>query len=125
MSPYNETTEGMIGYYSYLFTFPSRNVMIVLVTLFSILGGSITFAISQGQTFIREGLIFGSCLAFAFLAPDQLFKILFSKDHFLEPRRFTILSYFSSIIIVGLLLLSAIVGQQATSKEILLKGFLF
>jgi putative membrane protein len=100
----------MIGYYSYLFTFPSRRAMTVSIAILSTVGCTLVFFFALGATFAFQGL---------------LTFIVYEDDVFLTPRRFAILTYSSSIIYVGVFFLSSLILVFSGRSDLIPRAFMF
>lgn len=121
-----DASERMVTYYSYLFTFPSRGAMVAAIVTISTAGCAIAFALTWGVSSALRGLLFGLLgLSFPLLISDAFASALFRGDAFLTPRRFTILSYASSIVYVGVILLSSLASAVTGSTDLLVRGVMF
>ena len=121
-----DASERIISYYSYLFTFPSRGAMIAAIVTISTAGCALAFAMTWGGPFIVRGLLYGLLgLTAPLLMSDALAAALFRDDAFLTPRRFTILSYASSIFYVGVILLSSLSSAVTGRVDLLARGVMF
>ncbi|KON29439.1 hypothetical protein AC482_06495 [miscellaneous Crenarchaeota group-15 archaeon DG-45] len=121
-----DASERIVSYYSYLFTFPSRGAMAGAIVIISISGCAAAFAMTWGVAAALRGLLFGLLgLTFPLLASDALSSALFKDDAFLTPRRFTILSYASSIVYAGAILLSSATSTVIGGTDLLVRGVMF
>ncbi len=121
-----DASERMVSYYSYLFTFPSRRAMVTAIVTTSTAGCAIAFALTGGPTSAARGLLFGLLgLTLPLLVSDLLASTLFRGDAFLTSRRFTILSYASSIVYVAMILLASLIAAVTGRTDLLVRGFMF
>lgn len=121
-----DASERITDYYSYLFTFPSRGAMIAVITAISAAGCGLAFALAWGPASALRGLLYGLLgLTAPLLASDALASALFRDEAFLTPRRFTIISYASSIVYVAVILVSSSAAAFTGLGDILARGVLF
>lgn len=121
-----DTTDRITGYYSYLFTFPSRRSMIAIIAGISAAGCSLAFVFSFGPDSAFHGLLYGILgLMGPLLISDALTSVLFKDNALLTPRRFTVLSYSSAIVYVVLILFSSVAGALTGFPRLLVRGVLF
>ncbi|UCH57902.1 MAG: DUF2070 family protein [Candidatus Bathyarchaeota archaeon] len=124
MSTGADSSERIVDYYSYLFTFPSRAAMVVATFIISVGASLAAFTIS-GAHDPTEGLLYGIIgLAFPLLLTDQVILPLFKGEVVLNPRRFTILTFVSSIVFAPVILLSATLGPATGRPDYILRGIL-
>lgn len=125
LSDGRNASEQIASYYSYLFTFPSRATMVTVIAVISTLGGILSFAIGWGMSSIVKGLQYGLFgLAFPLLLSDVFVLPLFRGEVFMNPRRFTILTYVSSIVYAIVLLLSSVVCAVTGYSDLILRGIM-
>lgn len=121
-----DASERMISYYSYLFTFPSRWTMVAAIVTISTAGCALAFSLTWGVASAVRGIFYGLLgLAVPLIASDALATALFRDDVFLTPRRFTILSYASSTVYVGAILLSSLASAMTGSYDLIARGVMF
>lgn len=121
-----DASERMVSYYSYLFTFPSRGAMVASIVITSTGGCAVAFAMTWGLASVARGLLFGLLgLTAPLLVSDISATTLFRGDAFLTPRRFTILSYASSIVYIGIILLTSLISAVTGQTDLLVRGFMF
>lgn len=121
-----DASERITDYYSYLFTFPSRGTMVAAITAISAAGCALGFALAWGPASAPRGLLYGLLgLTAPLLASDAIASALFRDEVFLTPRRFTILSYASSIVYVGVILLSSSAAAFTGRGDIFVRGVMF
>ena len=120
------SSERIVGYYSYLFTFPSRPAMVLQVVAISIVGSTAAFFISSSMYWNLNGILHGTIgLALPLLLADFIALPLFRGEALLNPRRFTILTYASSIIYLLTMILSTAIGEATGHPEFHFMGILF
>ncbi len=125
MSDGREASERIVDYYSLLFTFPSRRSMIAVIITISTLGGVLSFDIGSMSTGIVHGLQYGLLgLAFPLLLSDFLIQPMFRGDVLLNPRRFTILTYVSSIVYTVIIIISSVMSAVTVRSDIILRGIM-
>jgi len=118
-----DASERMVSYYSYLFTFPSRGVMIAAIATISTCGCALAFTLAWGAASAVRGILYGILgLTAPLLVSDALSAPLFRDDVFLTPRRFTIISYASSIVYVGVILLTSLSLALTGRSDLLARG---
>jgi putative membrane protein len=116
----------MVGYYSYLFTFPSRLAMVVEIVAICIVGSTGSFLVSSSMYWNLDGVLHGLIgLALPLLTSDLLVLPLFRGEVLLNPRRFTILTYASSIIYLLTMVPSTAIGEATGHPEFHFMGILF
>lgn len=121
-----DASERMVDYYSYLFTFPSRLAMVVEIVAICIVGSTGAFLVSSSMYWNLDGVIHGLIgLALPLLISDLLILPLFPGEALLNPRRFTILTYASSIIYLSAMILSTAIGEATGHPEFHFMGILF
>lgn len=126
MSDGRGTSERMVGYYSYLFTFPSRLAMVVGIVAICIVGSTGSFLVSSSRYWNLDGVLYGLIgLALPLLTSDLLVLPLFRGEVLLNPRRFTILTYASSIIYLLTMIPSTAIGEATGHPEFHFMGMLF
>ncbi|MCW3978292.1 MAG: DUF2070 family protein, partial [Candidatus Bathyarchaeota archaeon] len=126
MSGGRDASERIAGYYSYLFTFPSRLAMVVEIVAICIVGSTGAFLVSFSMYWNLNGVIHGLIgLALPLLMSDLLVLPLFRGEVLLNPRRFTILTYASSIIYLLTMILSTAIGEATGHPEFHFVGILF
>ncbi len=119
-------SERITSYYSYLFTFPSRGAMVAAIVTISTAGCALAFVLTWGASFVVRGLLYGLLgLTAPLLVSDAFAAALFQDDAFLTPRRFNILSYASSIVYVGVILLSSLSSAVIGRADLLARGVMF
>jgi len=119
-----ETSEKIVGYYSYLFTYPSRPMMVAGIAAISSSAGALALYMGGGSPL--TGLAYGLLgLALPMVASDVLVQLLFGGDELLTPRRFTIISYTSCIAYSGVLLASSVAGLLLRDLSVLFGGIAF
>ncbi len=120
------SSEQIVGYYSYLFTFPSRPAMVLQVVAISIVGSTAAFLISSSMYWNLNSILHGTIgMALPLLLADFITFPLFHGDALLNPRRFTILTYASSIIYFLTIIISTAIGEAIQRPEYLFIGVLF
>jgi putative membrane protein len=118
-----DTPAHMVGYFSYLFTFPSRASMTRIIAVLSVLGGGLSSLIGLEGSKLITGLIYGALgLALPLLASDFFVIPLYREDEFMNPRRFTILTYATSIVYTTVLLLSSLLAWRTQRPDLVLRG---
>jgi predicted neutral ceramidase superfamily lipid hydrolase len=116
----------MVGYYSYLFTFPSRLAMVLWIVAICIVGSTGSFLVSSSMYWYLGGVLHGLIgLALPLLTSDLLVIPLFRSEDLLNPRRFTILTYASSIIYLLIVFPSATIGEATGRPEFLFIGIMY
>ena len=121
-----DASNRMISYYSYLFTFPSREAMIAIIIALCTVGCSLAFTLAWGLAYAVRGLLYGLLgLTAPLLVSDAMVEPLFKDDIFLTPRRFTILSYASCIIYVAVVFLSSLAVALTGLTDLLERGVMF
>jgi putative membrane protein len=125
LSDGRDASERIVGYYSYLFTFPSRTAMVAVITTISTLGGTLFLAIGWEIADIIRGLQYGIFgLALPLLLSDFLVLPMFRGEALMNPRRFTILTYVSSIIYTVVGLLSSVISAISGCPDFILRGIM-
>jgi len=118
-----DTTERMAGYYDYLFTFPSRGAMVSAVIVLSTLTGILSYAIGWGVRGDIRVLVWCTLgLSAPILLSDLLVLPLFRDEKFLNPRRFTILTYASAIVYSTVVSLSSVFSVPTRNPGLILRG---
>lgn len=126
MSGGRDASERMVGYYSYLFTFPSRLAMVLEIVAICVVGSTGAFLVSSSMYWNLDGVIHGLVgLALPLLTSDLLVLPLFRGEVLLNPRRFTILTYASSIIYLSTMIPSTAIGEATGHPEFHFMGILF
>ncbi len=126
MSDGRDASERMVGYFSYLFTFPSRSVMALAVAALSTVSGAIAFYVGLGGLGGTRVLLYGPFgLAVPLLLSDLLIVPLFEGDAFLNPRRLTIITYASAIEYTAAILVSSLVGAFTGRTDAVVRGVMF
>jgi putative membrane protein len=116
----------MVGYFSYLFTFPSRTVMALAVAALSTVAGALAFYVGLGGLGGARALLYGPLgLAVPLLLSDLLLVPLFEGDAFLNPRRLTIITYVSAVVYAAAILISSIVGVFTGRTDAVVRGAIF
>jgi putative membrane protein len=126
LSDGRDASERMVGYFSYLFTFPSRTTMALAVAALSTIAGVLAFYVGlRGLGGVRA-LLYGPLgLALPLLLSDLLIVPLLERDAFLNPRRFTIITYASAIVYAAAILVSSIVGALTGRTDAVVRGAMF
>lgn len=102
-------SERILRYYQYLFTFPSIGFMLLVVLLSPTLSLSMAFSLIHGLGILPHVLSLSLLGVVApLLASDLLGMLLLMGEPFLTPRRFTIISYSSSLFYPLLIFISPI-----------------
>jgi len=123
MSDGRDASERMVGYFSYLFTFPSRTAMALAVAALSTVAGALAFYVGLGGFGGVRALLYGPLgLALPLLLSDLLIVPLFECDAFLNPRRFTIITYASAIVYAAAILISSTVGALTGRTDAVVRG---
>jgi len=118
-----DTPAHMVGYFSYLFTFPSRASMIRIIVVLSVLGGGLSSLIGLEGSRLITGFIYGALgIALPLLASDLFVIPLYREDKFMNPRRFTILTYVTSIVYASVLLISSLLAWRTQRPDLVLRG---
>jgi len=103
-----DTTNKIIKYYSYLFSFPSYEVLIAVVAILPLVAGAFGYALLYGISGLLRGAAFGFLGISAPLLLVDLFTLLVLRgDDYMSPRRVAILSYSSSLVLVAFILTSS------------------
>ena len=125
MSAGKDASERIAGYYSHLFTFPPREAMIAAVVFLTVVGGLLAFSILNGVYAAPDGIVYGVIgLVLPLIASDLLVVPLFRNVAFLNPRRFTIMTFTSSIVYAAMLIVSSLLGAVYGRPEHLFRGVL-
>jgi putative membrane protein len=120
-----EASERIVGYYSYLFTFPSRSSMVLIVLALSTISGVLSYYVGWGGRGDFKVLLYGPLgLALPLLLTDLVVVPLFEGDAFLNPRRFTILTYASTIVYAVLIFLSSVLVALTGRTDLIFKGMM-
>lgn len=126
MSDGRDASERMVGYFSYLFTFPSRTAMAMAVAALSTIAGVLAFYVGLGWLGGVRGLLYGPLgLAVPLLLSDLLIVPLFEGDAFLNPRRLTIITYASAIVYATAILIASILAGLTGRAEAVVRGAVF
>ncbi|KON31603.1 hypothetical protein AC482_00175 [miscellaneous Crenarchaeota group-15 archaeon DG-45] len=121
-----DAVDRITDYYSYLFTFPSQAAMIAATAGISMAGCAAAFALVWGLASLVRGLLLGLLgLFLPVVASDALVAAMFKGDLFLTWRRFTILSFISSIAYVAVALIFSSAAALTGRGEILVRGIVF
>ena len=121
-----EASDRIVGYYSYLFTFPSHRIMIAAISALSTMGCTLAFTLAWGPASAVRGLLYGLLgLTAPLLASDLFATALFRDDVFLTQRRLTILSYASCFVYVAMALLSSLALVFTGGDGLIARGILF
>ena len=111
----NEASERMVDYYSHLFTYPSRSWMILATIIIAVGSSILSFYLTQGADGMIPGFAYGALgLAAPLLLADEVASRLLSGEPILNPRRFTIITFSTSIVYGALGVLSALSGRADT-----------
>ena len=117
-------SERILRYYRYLFTFPSRGFMLLVILLSPSLSLSIAFSLLYGLGSLPHAL---SAALLGVVAPllisDLLGMLLMRGEPFLTPRRLSIISYSSALLHPLLILASSLallIGRPALPVRMLL-----
>jgi len=123
LSDGRDASERMVGYFSYLFTFPSRSAMALAVAALSTVSGVLAFYVGLGGLGGVGALLYGPLgLAVPLLISDLLAMPLFEGDAFLNPRRLTIITYASAIVYAAAILVSSIIGAFTGRTDAVVRG---
>lgn len=126
MSDGRDASERMVGYFSYLFTFPSRTAMALAVAALSTIAGALAFYVGLRGLGGARALLYGTLgLAAPLLLSDLLIVPLFEGDAFLNPRRLIIITYASAIVYAAAILASSLVGAFTGRTDAVVRGTMF
>ena len=115
----------IIGYYSYLFTFPSRWVMVASILATMGVVGAISFGLAFGVSGILHGLVFGlGGLAIPVIASDIITESIQGDDVLLKPRRINIISFVWCLAGGLILILSGMLAALTANPVFLFRGAL-
>lgn len=121
-----EATSKIVGYYSYLFSFPSLKTMISVTLLLPSIACMIAFYIAFGHETQFKGLAFGALgISLPLLLSYLISLIIFNRDDFLSKRRLSILSYSSCIIVSSFILIFSTATRLTGFTSLVERGFLF
>lgn len=96
-----DTTNKIIKYYSYLFSFPSYEVLIAVVAILPLVSTAFGYVLLYGISGFLRGAVFGFLGISAPLLLVDLFTLLVLRgDDYMSPRRVAILSYSSTLLLV-------------------------
>ncbi|MFB0557794.1 MAG: DUF2070 family protein [Candidatus Bathyarchaeia archaeon] len=125
MSNERDASERIVGYYSYLFTFPSRAKMVLAIILVSMLVGIVALASGWGASDSPWALAYNFiALAMPLLLSDAVILPLFKGEILLNPRRFTIMTYVSAMVYTAVILISSLFYLSTGLPDIVLRGFM-
>ncbi len=126
MSKGGDASERMVGYFTYLFTFPSRSTMVLAVVALSSIAGVLAFYVGLGGLGDTKALLYGPLgLAVPLLLSDLLIVPQFERDMFLNPRRLTIITYASAIVYATAIFLSSILADLTGRTDAIIRGAMF
>jgi putative membrane protein len=121
----NEASERMVDYYSRLFTYPSRPRMVLVTLLITVGASALSFFMIRGAQGLIEGIAYGALgLAAPLLLSDEVVSRLFGGEPLLNPRRFTIITFSTSIVYGAIGVLSALAGALSGRADLLFRGML-
>lgn len=121
----NEASERMVDYYSHLFTYPSRPRMILATIIIAVGSSLLSFSLTQGVDSLLPGLAYGALgLSAPLLLADEVASRLLPGEPILNPRRFTIITFSTSIVYGALGVLSALAGALSGRADTLFRGLL-
>ena len=119
----SESLNRIIKYYSYLFTFPSRNSILISIFLISLFSGILSHLIVFGLQSVFKGVLYGMFgLAFPIFISDLLTQSMYKHETILNPRRFNILSFCSCIIFFIILLFYSLLSIITNNSAFLMRG---
>jgi putative membrane protein len=121
----NEASERMVDYYSRLFTYPSRPRMILATLIITVGASALSFTLIRGIRGLIGGVAYGALgLAAPLLLTDEGASKLLRGEPILNPRRFTIITFSTSIVYAGIGVLSAMAGALSGRADMLFRGLL-
>ena len=121
-----DASNRIIGYYSYLFTFPRRWAMVSAIAIVPPVVCAISFMLIWGPSAAAMGLIYGFLgLTVPILASDAMTVLLFREEALFSPRKITILSYASCIVYSSFIVVSSIVVSVTGYVGLLTRAIMF
>ncbi len=115
----------IVDYYSYLFTFPSRWVMVASILATMGVVGVLSFGLTFGVPGLLRGLIFGlGGLAIPVIVSDFITGAVQGGDALLKPRRINIISFVWGLAGGLILVLSGILAALTANPVFLFRGAL-
>ncbi len=118
-----DASERIMDFHPFLFTFPSRSAMVSAVIFMSVGAGITSFVVgwgAKGNMGVLMYSLFG--LAVPLLLSDAVVIPLFRGDSFLNPRRFTIVTFASTIVYAVILVVSSIFCALTNRYDVIVKG---
>jgi putative membrane protein len=121
----DEASERMVYYYSHLFTYPSRPRMVLATIIITVGSSIISFFLIQGADSLIPSLAYGVLgLSAPLLLADEVSSRLLTGEPILNPRRFTIITFSTSLVYGALGGLSALAGALSGRADTLFRGLL-
>ncbi|MBS7630790.1 DUF2070 family protein [Candidatus Bathyarchaeota archaeon] len=121
-----EATNKIIGYYSYLFSYPSLTTMLIIILILPSITCIVAFNTAFGYEYSINGLTFGSLgISLPILLILLASLLVVNGDDFLNKRRLTILSYSSCILLSFFILIFSIAARLTGFSGLLESGFIF
>lgn len=121
-----DTTNRIIKYYSYLFSFPSYRTLIVVVAIMPAMACTLSSYLQRGA----DGFIIGLELGFLgitvpIMFVDLLTLLLLREDEYMSPRRVAILSYSSVLVLVAFIISSSVIASLTGFEWITDRSLMF
>ena len=115
----------IVDYYSYLFTFPSRWVMVASILAVTGVVGALSFGLAFGVAGLMQGLAFGvGGLAIPVIVSDFMTGAAHGGDVLLKPRRINIVSFVWCLAGGLMLVLSGVLTAFTGNPVFLFRGAL-
>jgi len=120
-----EDIKDIIGYYSLLFTFPSRGLLVGATVALTVFSSGLAYSIAYGLGSIQDGLNYGLLgLALPIVISDLIVGVFLRGDHVLTARRINIASFCWGIAYSFIVMISSIVVWLTGDAELLARGVL-
>jgi len=120
-----EDIENIVDYYSLLFTFPSRSLLVGATIALTMVVTGLAYTVAYGLGGVLEGLKYGLLgLALPIILSDLLVGAFMRGDHILTARRINIASFCWGIAYSFVVIISSIAAWLTGDAELLAKGVL-